>query len=157
LAARLRALEPSLDGLAPLPATTTEVVTWWPREAPDTAPVPDSRRRATWTAPATAPVSPAVGDTRLGSDLPITALPGGEPAEPGTAVAVASVPAPFVVPAPAPVRKAGRPKLVTALVGAAALLLVLVAVGIGVTMIVRGNGQPGQPTHPVAVVTPQPD
>jgi serine/threonine-protein kinase len=169
LAERLRALEPALDGLAPLPSTGTDVVTWWPREAQDTAPVPESRRRATWTGCAAEPVSPAVGYSRHGSDLPIGTLPGAETVEPRAAVAVASVPAPFVVPAPAPVRRTRRARLLAAQPGdrrgwptsvrlglvAAAALVVLV--GLGVTLMLRSGGHFGPPSRPVAVISRQPD
>jgi serine/threonine protein kinase len=166
LAERLRALEPALAGLAPLPSTGTDVVTWWPREAPDTAPVPETRRRTTWTGSAAAPVSPAGGHPRHGSDLPITALPGTEPVEPRTAVAVASVPAPLVV--PVPVRRTRRPKLLavqpgdrrgwpTSLrLGVAAAAALVVLVGLGITLILSG-GHFGPPSRPVAVITQQPD
>jgi serine/threonine-protein kinase len=178
LAERLRALEPMLDGLVPLPPTGPDVVTWWPREAQDTAPVPERRRRATWT-PA-APVSPAPVYPRHGSDLPIGTLPGAGPARAAVASTVSVQPAlgaVVVEPAPAgvvvepgPARStvavspvplptaAGRSRhrgVVAGLVGAAALLLVLV--GVGITLTLRSTGQPGQPSRPVAVVSPQPD
>jgi serine/threonine-protein kinase len=81
VAARLRMVEPALDGLPPLPAASADMVTWWPRAADETAPVPTIRRRVTWVPLAAAPVSPAPAYSQpfvavpQGSDLPIGEMP----------------------------------------------------------------------------------
>jgi serine/threonine-protein kinase len=75
VADRLRAVQPTLAGLAPLAAVSADMVTWWPRSAEDTAPV--AMARPVNGAPMAAPDAPASWDSPrgTGSDLPIAALP----------------------------------------------------------------------------------
>jgi serine/threonine protein kinase, bacterial len=158
LASRLRALQPALDGLAPLPAIGPDLVTWWPRAAEQTAPVA-AGRRATWppAVPTTADGPAADTPRGTGSDLPIAVLP--EPA------AVRSTPVPvspaapaWPVPEPVPVPDARpgfrqRPRLVAALLGAAALVVVVTALGaVALLSSPRASGGPS----PVAVTSVQP-
>ncbi len=163
LANRLRGLQAALDGLAPLPAVSADMVTWWPRAAEDTAPVTGAGRSAL------APVSPVSGDSPggSGSDLPIGVLPPPgtapvptvAPVSPGVrAAAAVPVPAEPFVPLPslvepAPDRRRGR-RLMAALLGAAALVVVLAAVG--AVLLLNSSGKPVQPGRPVAVTSPQP-
>jgi serine/threonine-protein kinase len=180
IANRLRGLQAALDGLAPLPNTGPDVVTWWPRSAEDTAPVSSSRRRATWTdaVPPQAPVSPAAARS---SDLPIGPLPG-ESSAPASSAPVSPAPVPPVPVSPAPVspapvssfpaevgfdrpvapleyRSAGEeprrriiPVPVAWLVAAGLLLLLG---GFGAALVLGAHGHGPQPSQPVAVTSPQ--
>jgi tRNA A-37 threonylcarbamoyl transferase component Bud32 len=134
LAGRLRALQPALDGLAPLPAAGPDLVTWWPRAAEDTAPV-TAGRRATWP-PAGAPVSPASGDSPGARLQPVPPV-------------AASAPVPAAAPLAEP-----RRRLMVALIGAAAL--VVVVAGLAAYLLLRPTARPTEPSRPVAVTSAQP-
>jgi serine/threonine protein kinase len=177
IANRLRGLQAALDGLAPLPSTGADVVTWWPRSAPDTAPVPGARRRATWAVPVLqqAPVSPAAG--RGSSDLPIAPLPGApQPPVPVSPAPVSPAPVSPAPVSPAPVSPAAgfarpvstlpeylgearqpRRRVIPAPVAwtMAAAALVLLLGGLGVALMFGAHGDGTQPSQPVAVTSPQ--
>jgi hypothetical protein len=183
VATRLRHLRAALDGLAPLPAVSADMVTWWPRAAEETAPVTAAvRRRAGWTS-AAAPVSPASGDSPQGSGsaLPIAALPqspvvpvppaaapvspavvGVAPVSPLSALApVSPFGAPDAVdpfgPLPQvtepPARRRWRSRRAVAVLAGAAALVVALA-GLSAFLLL-GPGRHGEPGRPVAVTTPQ--
>jgi serine/threonine protein kinase len=184
IAARLRGLQAALDGQTPLPNTGADVVTWWPRAAEDTAPVPGSRRRATWTVPALQRQPVCSLAVRGSSDLPMAPLPG-EPA-PDSPAPVSPAPvspapvSPFPV-APtatgsAPVspavgfarpvgtlpehlgeRTEPRRRVMPAPVAwtVAAVALALLLGGIGVTLMLGTHGDGTHPGQPVAVTSPQ--
>jgi serine/threonine-protein kinase len=149
VANRLRGLEPALDGLAPLPALGAEAVTWWPREADDTAPVPSTRRRVTWEPVESAPVSPASGYSR--SVVAIAPAPDPvPPAAPADPVSPAALVSPVGSASPVSGRGARRMPVIAGLVGAVVLVALLASVG-GYLLLGRGHG-----AHPVAVTSSQP-
>jgi serine/threonine-protein kinase len=170
LADRLRALLPGLDGLAPLPSVTSDMVTWWARA--DLAGAPAFAVPRGGPPAASAPVSPASGDSPrgTGSDLPIAELPTpvmGIPAMgTGTRYAAAAVvpvpvaepdtpfgPLPSLVGSPA--RPRGDRRLMVALLGAA--VLVVVAAAVGAVLLLTGGHKPvPEPGRPVAVPSSQP-
>jgi serine/threonine-protein kinase len=141
VARRLRSVLPSLAGLEPLAPLAPDVVTWWPRSAEDTAPVPSIRRRVTWVPAGGAPVSPAAAYSTH-----FVAVP--EPVSPAPS------------PAPAPVRprriivRPRRSLRAPLLVG---VVVALIAVAFGLTTVLMLNHpQRAQSTEPAAVVSPEP-
>jgi tRNA A-37 threonylcarbamoyl transferase component Bud32 len=160
VAKRLREAQPALAGLAPLPRVGPDQVTWWPRAAEETAPVSPTA--------ALAPTSPASGDSP-GSVLPIAALPAVPAAAPAAApvspavVGMASVavlaepvdpfgPLPPLVEPGAPSRWRSR-RGIAVLVGTAAVVVALAA--LSAFLLLGSPGRGGEPSHPVAVTSPQ--
>jgi serine/threonine-protein kinase len=165
IANRLRGVEPVLDGLPPLPPVGAEVVTWWPREAEETAPVPTARRRVTWVPVDAAPVSPAAAYSQS-----FMAVEEGSPPVPPTPPVVPSPPidqfrappmppvppvgpfhAPPMPPAPPVVAGSTRLPLIAGLVGVAVLFVLIASVG-GYLLLGRSGGG----ARPVAVNSSQP-
>lgn len=140
VARRTREVQPSLAGLPALPALGPDVVTWWPRSAEDTAPVPSVRRRVTWVPATTAPVSPAGAYSTHFVAVPDAVVPPPQP----------RVGAQVPVPRPRP----GRLSRVPLLAGVAAAL-VAVALGM-VTLLLLNRPHHTGTAEPAAVVTPQP-
>ena len=73
LAARLRGVEPALDGVPALPRPTPEQVTWWPRPAGATTAV----ARVSWVPLQAAPVSPASAYAGRMIAIPVADVAGG--------------------------------------------------------------------------------
>ena len=136
LAQRLRSLQPALAGLAPLPAVSSDMVTWFPRAAEEiTQPAP---------APAVVPVpvSPAPPVENLAEAVTRASAP------------VPRVPGPVEWPMPPvalPPAERRRPALLVVLCAAAAL--VVVVAGLGAYLLLGSSGKPGGPNRPVAVTS----
>jgi len=148
IATRLRGLRSALEGLAPLPRVGPEQVTWWPREAEETAPV---------AAPAAAPVSPAVvGVAPVTQSTPVAVLDAAFPL-PEARFGAPEAGGPFG-PLPAltepetPSRWRSRRGIVV--LSAAAALVVALA-SLSAFLLLGSPGRGGEPSHPVAVTSPQ--
>lgn len=170
VAARLRGVEPALDGAPPLPALAADQITWWPRPAGAAAAV----AKVTWVPLRAAPVSPAsvyvgrmvsIPVAGMGSAIELGAAYGTESPWPGanTEPVPAPVPAPAMAAAtpvpPPPGKRRRRVPVVLASAGAAALAATAV---MGALLIAGGGSSGGStpaatPTPPVAAVTPAPE
>ncbi|MGI5213916.1 protein kinase domain-containing protein [Plantactinospora sp. CA-290183] len=82
-AARLRGLEPALDGVPALPRLDADQVTWWPRRPGSTVAAVPVSGPVSWVSLPAAPVSPAA--SQLGRMVAVPAAPAGAgaPAGPG--------------------------------------------------------------------------
>ena len=74
LAARLRGVEPALDGVAALPRLSPEQVTWWPRPAGATTATVPVGRSVSWVPLRAAPVSPASAYAGRMVAIPVASL-----------------------------------------------------------------------------------
>ena len=111
VAGRLRAAEAALDGYEPLAALPAEAVSFWPRSAEQTAPMPAPVRRIGWL-----PEAPVPNDLIRGA-LPNADWPGPAP-EPEPAVAAATRLGPIAA------QRSRRGQLLAGLGTAAALVVV---------------------------------
>ncbi|HEU4424126.1 MAG TPA: protein kinase, partial [Pilimelia sp.] len=104
LAARLRGVEPALDGVPALPPLSPEQVTWWPRPAGATTATVPVGRAVSWVPLRAAPVSPASAYGGRMVAIPVASLSGDSDASNGGPTVVdlgtPGMPAP-VSPAPA--------------------------------------------------------
>ncbi|GAA4681083.1 serine/threonine-protein kinase [Phytohabitans rumicis] len=170
--ARLRGVEPALDGAPSLPALSAEQITWWPRPAGAAAAV----ARVTWVPLRAAPVSPASAYVGRMVSIPVAGV--GPSIELGAAYGTASpwpgattdplpvpgamtdpiptqTPAPVPVPVvpPSPVR-GRRGALIATAIGAGIVLATATVGG----LLLAGGGSPGgtRPAAPVPATTPAP-
>jgi serine/threonine-protein kinase len=138
VAARLRAAEAALDGYEPLPRMSAEAVSWWTRNAEQTAPVPPPVRRVDWV-PVGAPGAPhlvAVPAREGDTDDPVAA--------------------PGVLLPPGPVSsERWRRNRVLAGLGGAAAVVALVA-GVAVAAALNGNDAAGGSRAAASVTSPRP-
>ncbi|MFC0529217.1 serine/threonine-protein kinase [Phytohabitans kaempferiae] len=170
VAARLRGVEPALDGAPPMSALAADQITWWPRPAGAAAAV----AKVTWVPLRAAPVSPAsayvgrmvsIPVAGMGSAIELGAAYGTESPWPGARTEPVPMPVPpgaAAMPAPPPAKRRRRGALVAA--GAGGLAIAAAAV-VG-TLLLAGGGSSGgtgplspagSPTPPVAAVTPAPE
>ncbi|MDQ7904846.1 serine/threonine-protein kinase [Phytohabitans sp. ZYX-F-186] len=167
VAARLRGVEPALDGAPAMPALAADQITWWPRPAGAAAAV----AKVTWVPLRAAPVSPAsvyvgrmvsIPVAGMGSAIELGAAYGTESPWPGANTEPVPMPVPVMVaPPPAPAARRRRIPVVLAATGAAAIA----AAAVAGTLLLAGGGSSGGPapagtvattTPPVAAVTPVP-
>ncbi|GAB3516551.1 serine/threonine-protein kinase [Phytohabitans suffuscus] len=169
VAARLRGVEPALDGAPAMPALAADQITWWPRPAGAAAAV----AKVTWVPLRAAPVSPAsayvgrmvsIPVAGMGSAIELGAAYGTESPWPGANTEPVPMPVPVqlaAAPPSPPVKSRRRVRVILAGAGAAAIAAAAV-VG---TLLVAGGGSSGGPapagpaataTPPVAAVTPAP-
>jgi serine/threonine-protein kinase len=167
VAARLRGVEPALDGAPALPALSADQITWWPRPAGAAAAV----AKVTWVPLRAAPVSPAsayvgrmvsIPVAGMGSAIEFGAAYGTESPWPGANTEPVPMPVPTMA-APLPPLPKRRRRMPVVLAGAGAAAVAAAAV-FG-ALLVAGGGSAGGPapagpaatvTPPVAAVTPAP-
>lgn len=161
IAARLRGVEPALDGAPALAALAADQITWWPRPAGAAAAV----AKVTWVPLRAAPVSPAsayvgrmvsIPVAGMGSAVELGAAYGTKSPWPGTRTAAVPVPTAPVA-APPPRRRRPLP-VILASAGAGAIAAAAV---VGTLLVAGGGGGtapagPGAGTPPVAAVTTAP-
>lgn len=166
VAARLRGVEPALDGAPAMPVLAADQITWWPRPAGAAAAV----ARVTWVPLRAAPVSPAsayvgrmvsIPVAGMGSAIELGAAYGTDSPWPGANTEPVPMPVP-VMAAPVPEPPTRRRRVPMVLAGAGAVAIAAAAV-VG-TLLVAGGGSTGSTpagtattaTPPVAAVTPAP-
>ena len=163
LAARLRGLEPALDGVPALARLGGDQVTWWPR--PGGATVARAAARIAWVPLNAAPVSPASAYAGQMVAIPVAALE--EPATPVVPLPARPgplPPRPALLPAAArggaPARRHRR------VVGLAAAAVVLAAAAAGGLVVAgglvggtppAGRSEAGSPTAPGPTATTVPN
>ena len=156
LAARLRGVEPALDGAPPLTPLPADQVTWWPR--PGSATVARVAAPVAWVPLNAAPVSPASAYAGRVVAIPMVHLDPVAPAHPPTAPAPTApggrAPAPnpadlglissqigqITEISPRSARKSGRRAAVVAGSGAAAVVVAALVVG-GIVLAGRGSDE----------------
>jgi serine/threonine-protein kinase len=171
VAARLRGVEPALDGAPAMPALAADQITWWPRPAGAAAAV----AKVTWVPLRAAPVSPAsayvgrmvaIPVAGMGSAIELGAAYGTESPWPGARTEPVPMPVPPMAapaPAPAPPPSKRRRGVPVVLAGAGAAAIAAAAV-MGVILVAGGGSSGGTTpagpattvTPPVAAVTPAP-
>jgi serine/threonine-protein kinase len=171
VAARLRGVEPALDGAPPMPTLAADQITWWPRPAGAAAAV----AKVTWVPLRAAPVSPAsayvgrmvsIPVAGMGSAIELGAAYGTESPWPGANTEPVPMPVPAVaapmaaLPSVPPKRRRHRVPVVLAGAGVAAIAAAAV---VGTLLAVGGSsggtapaGPAATATPPVAAVTPAP-
>ncbi|WP_281365176.1 serine/threonine-protein kinase [Phytohabitans houttuyneae] len=165
IAARLRGVEPALDGAPAMPALAADQITWWPRPAGAAAAV----AKVTWVPLRAAPVSPAsayvgrmvsIPVAGMGSAVELGAAYGTDSPWPGANTEPVPMPVPaMAAPMPAPPKRRRRLPVVLAGAGAAAITAAAV---VGTLLFVGGGSAgttpagPASATPPVAAVTPAP-
>jgi len=158
VAARLRGVEPALDGAPALPALAADQITWWPRPAGAAAAV----AKVTWVPLRAAPVSPAsvyvgrmvsIPVAGMGSAIELGAAYGTESPWPGATTEPVPMPVPMLpAPAPPPLPRARGRRVPVILAGACAAALAAAAV-VG-TLLIAGASPGTAPAGSVPVATP---
>jgi hypothetical protein len=153
--ARLRGVEPALDGAPPMPVLAADQITWWPRPAGAAAAV----AKVTWVPLRAAPVSPASVYVGRMVAIPVAGV---GPIELGAAYGTASPwpgattdPIPMPIPAPpAPVARSRRNSLIAVGIGAGIIVVTAILGG----LLLAGGGSTGgtSPPAPISEATPVP-
>jgi len=173
VAARLRGVEPALDGAPPMPALAADQITWWPRPAGAAAAV----ARVTWVPLRAAPVSPAsayvgrmvsIPVAGMGSAIELGAAYGTDSPWPGANTEPVPTPVPVLptavaAAAPLPALTKCRRRGPVVLAGAGAAAIAAAAAVVGALLVLGGSsggtapaGPAATATPPVAAVTPAP-
>jgi serine/threonine-protein kinase len=162
VAARLRGVEPALDGAPPLPALAADQITWWPRPAGAAAAV----AKVTWVPLRAAPVSPAsayvgrmvsIPVAGMGSAIELGAAYGTQSPWPGANTEPVPMPVPAMaaaVPAPAPVSAPARRRRKPVLLAGAGAAAIAAAAVVGTLLVAGGSSGGTAPAGPVVPVTP---